>query len=478
MSDNSLRSKSLHGIFWSGFDKLSYYAIQFIVNIILARILTPEDYGVIGIMLVFISFFNIFVDGGFSTALIQKNNADNEDFNTVWVCNIVTSVILYLILIISSPFIAKYYSNELIHDYLKVLGLILPISALSAVPLVKLTIEIKFRSISIANISTSLLAGGIGIYMAYSGLGAWSLVMMYVIQYIIRCIILNILKKWLPNFNFSISSFKTLFSFSSKLIVSSIIDQIYNSLYPLIIGRYFSTRTLGLYTRGEQFGKLPVSVINEIFMRVTLPIMSSVQDDRIRLKNIYREYIRLSSFIIFPIMCWLIVASKPIIVLLLTEKWIEAKPIMQILAFAMMTLHISSINRNLLYALGRSDLALRLEIIKKISAVIIFLIAVNFGVIGVCFGQLLYGLYAPALNSYYTKSLINFDYLHQFLDYGKIWALALVSAILPYYITEMISNIWLQLSISLILYIIVYIVLNAVFNTHPFNYIINYIRQK
>lgn len=478
MATESLKSKSLKGVVWSGIDRVSYYGIQFIVNIILARMLTPDDYGVIGIILVFISFFNIFVDGGFSTALVRKINVDEDDFNTVWICNFVASALLYIVLIATSPIIASFYDDELIEDYLKVIGVVLPLSALAAIPLTKLTIDINFRYISISNISSVVVSGVFGIYLAYNGYGAWSLVYMYVLQYVIRCVILNVLKSWRPRFEFSKSSFVSLFSFSSKLVVSSLIDQAYNSLYPLVIGRYFSTKSLGLYTRGEQFGKLPVSIINEIFLRVTLPIMSSVQDDIPRLRNVYREYIRLSSFVIFGVMCWLVVIAKPLIILLLTEKWIESVFVMQILCVAMMTLHISSINRNLLYALGRSDLALKLEIIKKVSAIFIFVVSINYGLKGVCIGQLIYGVYAPSLNSYYTKSLINIDLLHQIIDYGSVWILAIISSVVTYIFSEMIDGYWSQIIFSTLVYLTVYIFLNAIFNTHAYNFVKNYLNIK
>ena len=469
MTEESLKNKTAIGVFWSGVDKFAYYAIQFVVNIIMARLLSPNDYGVVGIMMVFISFSSIFVDGGFMTALIQKQNRDELDFNTVFITNLTTSLFLYALLFIIAPYIASFYNQNSICSLLRVLSLQLVISALSAVPLTKLTIDVNFKRISIASLSSAIISGMLGIIFALKGLGVWSLVYMQLILVISRCALLNLMKRWMPLFTFSVSSFKQLFSFSSKLIASSLIDQIYLNLYPLVIGKFFSARSLGIYSRGEQFGKLPASVLNDIFMRVTLPIMSSIQDDIPQLRKIYRDYIQASSFIIFGVMCLLVVIAHPLILILLKEQWLESVPVMQILCGAMMTLHISAINRNLLYAKGRSDWALRLEIIKKSLAIFLFLVSLPFGIVGVCVGQFIYSLFAPFINSYYTKTLINVSYFEQFLDYGKIWIIAIISAVIVYFPLQMMDGLWVQLLFGCLFFVIVYIGIHMAFKTHSFN---------
>lgn len=469
MAEESLKNKTVKGVFWSGVDKFAYYAIQFIVNIIMARLLSPNDYGLVGIMMVFIAFSGIFVDGGFMAALIQKKDRSDTDFNTVYITNLSTSLLLYIILFAAAPYIADFYDEPTISLLLRVLSLQLIISALSAVPLTKLTIDVDFKRISIASISSAVISGTLGITMAFHGMGVWSLVYMQLILVTSRCFLLNIMKRWVPSFTFSFSSFRKLFAFSSKLIASSLIDQIYLNLYPLVIGKYFSARSLGIYSRGEQFGKLPASVLNDMFMRVTLPVMSSIQDDTPQLRKVYREYIQASSFVIFGIMCLLVVIAHPLILILLKEKWLEAVPVMQILCGAMMTLHISAINRNLLYAKGRSDWALRLEVVKKILAIGLFFISLPFGVIGVCVGQFVYSLFAPFINSYYTKTLIGVSYLEQFLDYGKIWAIAIMAGIIAYLPGVLLSSSWAQLITGGMLFVVVYISIHWIFKTHSLN---------
>ena len=477
MTGNSLKSKTLKGVFWSGTDRFSYYIIQFVINIVMARLLSPKDYGLISILMVFIGFFAILVDGGFSTALIQKKDRSETDFNTIYIVNVVTSVLLYFLLFGLSPIIAEFYKESSLVLLLRVLSLQLILSAFMSVPSIKLTIAVDFKKIAIASIISAIVSGVVGIFMAYTGWGVWSLVFQQLMLLFIRCILLNLIQKWKPIMLFSVQSFKKIFSFSSKLIASSLIDQIYLNLYPLVIAKFFSARTLGVYARGEQFGKLPVVLLSDVFIRVTLPIMSSIQDDTERLRNLYREYIQASSFVVFAIMLWLFIISKPLILLLLTEKWIDSVPVMQILCLAMMTLHISAINRNLLYVKGRSDLALKLEVVKKISAIIIFLISINFGLIGVCIGQLVYGLYAPTLNSYYTRYLIGVSYLEQLVDYGKFMIISIVSALLPFCLVYQINSYWLQIFISTVLFFSIYISINAAFRTRPFYLLLPIIKR-
>lgn len=477
MTERSLKSKTLKGIFWSGADKFAYNIIQFIINIVMARLLSPNDYGLIGILMVFIGFSGILVDGGFVTALIQKKDRTEADYNTVYILNVTVSIIVYIILFGLSPVIARFYLEPSLVWLLRILSLQLVISAFMSVPLTKLTIAIDFKKIAIASIVSAIISGVIGISMAYLGFGVWALVFQQLLLLIIRCVLLNVMQKWRPVMLFSFQSFRELFSFSSRLIASSLIDQVYLNLYPLIIGKYFSTKTLGVYTRGEQFGKLPVSLLSDMFIRVTLPIMSSIQDDTEKLRKLYREYIQVSSFVVFAIMLWLFIIAKPLILLLLSEKWIESVPVMQILCLAMMTLHISAINRNLLYVKGRSDLALKLEIIKKTSVIIIFFISINFGIIGVCIGQLVYGFYAPILNSYYTKALIGVSFWEQFTDYGKIMAVSILSALIPFYLINLVDSYWLQILISSILYFGLYISINMFFKTHPYSLLILFLKQ-
>lgn len=477
MCEDSIKNKTVKGVFWSGVDKFAYYAIQFVVNIIMARLLTPNDYGLVGIMMVFIAFSGIFVDGGFMTALIQKKDRNETDFNTVFVTNTFTAVILCGLLFLVAPLIASYYSEPSICGLLRVLSLQLIISALGAVSLTKLTIEVDFKSIAIASITAAIISGVTGIAMAYNGYGVWSLVYMQLILISIRSLLLNLMKKWMPSFSFSISSFKQLFSFSSKLIASSLVDQIYLNLYPLVIGKYFSTRSLGIYTRGEQFGKMPASILNDMFMRVTLPIMSSVQDDIPQLRRVYREYIQASSFIIFGIMCLLIVIAHPLILLLLKEQWLESVPVMQILCAAMMTLHISAINRNLLYAKGYSGWALRLELIKKGLAIVLFILSLPFGVIGVCVGQFIYSIFAPFINSYYTKILIGISYWEQFLDYGKIWIIAIIAGVIAYCIMLVFLSPWLQLASGSLFFCVMYLGIHMILKTPSYKMFMNIVKR-
>lgn len=465
MDNNDIKSKTVKGLFWSGIDKFVFEIVQFVVGIIMARLLMPSDYGVIGILLVFISFSTLFIDGGLTTALIQKNNRTEEDFSTAYVYNLVTSTVIYIFLFFLAPLISRIYNNPDIIWLLRVLTLNLIISAFSSVQNTKLTINIDFKKISVVSIVSGIVSGVGGIMLALYGFGVWALVCQQLLSATIKTILLNIITRWHPSFLFSKESFKELFGFSSKLILTNLLGRIYDNLYPLIIGKMFPFKTLGYYTRATQFANLPANTLKDVFMRVSFPVLSSIQNDAERLRKSYRIYIELSSFVIFPIMFILIVVAKPLILLILTEKWIESVPYLQILCLGFMFSHISAINLNLLYVKGRSDYALKLEIIKKTIAILILAISTLWGIWGICIGQAVYNIIATFLNSIYTKQLVSISYVGQLKDFGRVWVIGSVSSILPYIFIVSSDNYYFQIVIGSLIYICVYLLLNQVLKT-------------
>lgn len=455
----SLKGKTISGVIWSGVDKIGYDIVQFIVELVMARLLLPSDYGIIGILLIFTTFAQIFVDGGFTTALIQKNDRTKDDINTAFIYNIFTSFIIYSILFVLSPIISSFYGDKELISFIRVYSLILIISSFSSIHGTLLTIRLDFKKLSFITISSGLVSGAIGVICALSGLGVWALIFQQLSMAGIRTLLLVFIVKWKFSFSFSKESFKYLFKFGSNLIMTNTLARVYDNLYPIIIGKLYPFSTLGLYTRGKQFAGLPANIFNSIFMKVSFPVLSSVKNETDRVKNGYRSFIGLSSFIIFPSMTLLILLAKPIVIILLTEKWLDTVPFIQILCVGLMFNHINSINLNLLYVFGRSDLAFKLEIIKKTTATLILFISTFWGIWGICIGQSLYNIVAVALNSMYTKKLIGLSFWVQLSDYGPVWIISVVSLVLTYFIPVPDCNIYIFMIICLIIYIAIYYII-------------------
>lgn len=475
--EESLKKQTVKGIAWSGVEKISTYIATFIVNIVMARLLIPADYGVVGIISVFVSFSQLFIDGGFTTALISKSDRDEIDFRTVFVFNLAISILLYSCLFCAAPLIEKFYNITRLGSVLRVYCLVLVISALSAIQITKYTIDVNFKTISKISIPSSLISGGIGIVMAYCGMGIWSIVGQHLSAAVIKSFLAVFYSRWIPKLVFSYQRFRQLFAFSSKLVVSSLIDRVYTNSFPLFIGKVFPPSTLGNYTRGDQFGKLPSGILEDIFNRVTFPLMSKIQDDNERLRSLYRKYIKLSSFLIFPVMMLVVVMAEPLVKVLLTEKWLGCVLIMQIISMATMPNHIGTINRNLLYVKHHSDWALKLEIIKKTIAISIFIVSTKWGVIGVCIGQFVYGMIAPSLNAVYTKRLLCLTLWQQLRDYLGIWVIAVLSAIIPLWLVSQIESIILQLVCSALSYCFIYLFINWCVGTEPFKYAVDELKR-
>lgn len=411
-----LKKETAKGVAWSGIDKIANGGIQFLANIILARLLTPKDFGLLAIIAIFVQISQTFIDSGFGNALIQKKYRSQTDFSTVFFFNLAISIVFYVILFFCAPFIADFFENEKLTSLTRVVGLNLIIGALVSVHKTRLTIQLRFKIQAVISLISSLVSAIVAIWMAYHGYGVWSLVALTIINITLQVTLIYIMIRWRPSMLFSKTAFKSLFSYSSKLLGASLIHLLYRNIYPIIIGKKFSPIDLGYFNRADTLAMYTPYTIGSVISRVAFPIFSRIQDDNTRLRKAYSKYIVFSSLIIFPIMIGLIVMAKSLTLLVLTEKWLPMVPMLQILCIDWMSDHICSINLNVLYVKGRSDLALRLEIVKKTLAIIIFFISLYWGIIGVCWGRVIYGVIAVYLNSYYTKRLIDISICQQLKD--------------------------------------------------------------
>lgn len=471
----SLKSETTSGILWSSIERFSLGLVQFTINLLMARLLLPSDYGLIGMLAIFLQISQAFVDAGFTNALIQRSDRTDVDYSTAFYFNVVISVVFYGLLFFLAPWIAFFYDMSQLTIVIRVVGLNLIINSLSSVHKTILTINIDFKTQSKASILASILSGGIGLWMAYVGCGVWALVTQTILNNLILTVLFHRLVVWRPIRVFSMESFGRLFSFGSKYLVSNLINTTYVNLYTIVIGKKFSAVDLGYYTYANQIALLPSGNLSAIIGRVMFPILSRIQDEDERLKRAYREYISLSSYVIFPLMTGLAVLARPIIELSLTDKWSDTIILLQILCFSGMFSHISVINTNLLYVKGYSGLALKLEIITKVVAIIIFISSVHFGLIGICLGRVVYSLIAILFNTYYTKLLIGLTLFDQIKTIFPSFVITVIMGVAVYIITKefsgineliigVISGVFIYISFSVLLKVSSYKVLLKIIN--------------
>ncbi len=428
----SLKQKTVSGMTWSFIDSISGQGIQFIVGIILARMLTPREFGLIGMITIFIAVSESFINSGFSSALIRKKDCTNIDFSTVFYFNLVVGILFFLILFFTAPFIANFFEEPQLKQIVQVLGIVLIIDSLTLIQRTILTKRIDFKLQARISVIASLGSGVIAIIMAYSGFGVWSLVAQRIAKESLNSIFLWLWNRWKPLLVFSKQSFKELFGFGSKLLASGLIDTIYQNIYYLIIGKYFSAQELGYYTRADSFNKLPSQNLNTIIGRVSYPVLASIQDDKPRLKNNYQKLIRSTMFITFILMLGMAAVSEPMIITLIGEKWRPSIIYLQMLCFVGMMYPLHALNLNMLQVSGRSDLFLRLEVIKKILAIPTIVIGVLWGIKIMILGMMVNTLIAYYLNSYWSGRFIGYSFKQQVVDILPSFGLALTMAIFVY----------------------------------------------
>ncbi len=457
MSGIELKSKTISGIKWSAIDRFTSSAVQFVIGIIIARLLQPSDYGLIGMLAIFIALSQTIIDGGFSQALMQKKDTNPQDYSTVFILNITISFFLYVILYITSPFIATFYNEPLLENLAKVTGLNFIINAFAIVQTALLSKKLDFKTQTKVSFISSICSGIIGILLAYYGFGVWALVAQTLSKNIINAILLWILSQWKPNFVFSKNSFLKLFGFGSKVMLSSILTVIFDNLYLLSIGKFYSAKELGFYTRANQFQQFPVSTITAILQRVFLPAFSHIQDEDERLINAYRKFIKFTAFVIFPVMFGLGAIAKPMVLIVLTEKWLPIVPMLQLMILYGAFYPIQALNLHILNVKGRSDLFLYIEIIKRILVIIALIITVPIGIYAMIIGFGIISFISFFINTYYTKKMFHYGAIQQLKDFFPSLLNAIIMTILVYFTVKYIDNSYISLSVGAIFGAIYYV---------------------
>lgn len=479
---NNIKEKAINSLVWRFLERCGAQGVSFIVSIVIARLLAPEAYGTIALVTVFTAILQVFVDSGLGNALIQKKDADDLDFSSVFYFNIIICISLYTLLFISAPLIARFYDNTELVKIVRVLGIILIISGVKNVQQAYVSRNLQFKRFFFATLGGTIGAAVVGISMAYLGYGVWALVAQHLFNATIDTIILWITVRWRPKRLFSFNRLKQLLNYGYKLLLSSLIDTIYINLRSLIIGKMYSSEDLAFYNKGASFPVIVVSNINSSIDSVLLPTMSSVQDKRESVKEITRRAIMTSSYIMWPMMIGLAVIAKPLVVLLLTEKWLMAVPFLQITCFSYGLEPLQTSNLNAIKAMGRSDIYLKLEIVKKIISVCILLFSMRYGVLAIAWSGFIYSVIATMFNAFPNHKLLNYSYLDQLKDIVPSFSIAVIMGIAVYPFSLLgLPNIF-TITIQIIAGILIYVVLSVLLKLEPWKYIFstfkNYRKKK
>lgn len=413
MASSSLKSSAVKGAIWTFIDKFSRQIIQFIIGIILARLLSPEDYGVIGMIGIFIAIAHTFTESGLGSALIQKKDCSDADYSTIFFFNLTIALLFYAIIFVSAPVIAHFYRLPILKGITRIVALQIIITGLTTVQVTRLTKELRFKEQSIISIVSMLVSGAAGLVMAFYGWGVWSLVFQTLIAQIVTSVCIWYLSKWKPKLVFSKNSFKQLWKFGSKILGSSLINTIYGNIYTMIIGKAFSPSQVGFYNRGNQYAFLPVQTIQDMAISVNYPVLAKMQDDNQQLLRAYKKLMSVPLYILYPLLTGLAVIAPYLIPLMIGEKWSPCVPILQILCLGYMFSPLTHLNLNLLYVKGRTDLVLKLELIKKPIAFAILFVSIPFGLIWMIVGKAAYEFVAFSFNCYYTGKILGYGELKQ-----------------------------------------------------------------
>lgn len=446
----SLKNKTIKGLGWSAADNIAKLGITFIVSIILARLLSPEEYGLIGILTIFITVFNAVVDSGFTNALIRKKDATDIDFCTVFYTNLVISVFMAGLLFFCAGPIATFFRRPELFALTKAMSCIVIINALCIVQKARTTKNIDFKTQTKVTLIASLVSGIIGIAMAYSGYGVWALVGQQISAQLLTTIFFWIFNKWLPKLQFSWASFREMWSFGWKLLVSSLINTTWNEIYQVVVGKCYSPATLGLYSRAKQFSQLFSNNLTSIIQRVSYPVLSTIQDDRERLKSAYKRVIKTTMLPAFVGMYGMAAVAKPMILVLIGEKWLGSVPFLQIICIYAALYPLHAINLNMLQVQGRSDLFLKLEIIKKIIAVGPILLGIFIDIYLMVGASVITSCIAYYLNAYYSGPFLNYSIKEQIYDILPSLAIALAMAIPVFAMSFIPLNCFILLPLQII----------------------------
>lgn len=472
------RKSVISSFIWKFLERCSVQGTSFLVSIVLARILMPEEYGIIAIVLVFTNLANVIVEGGFSTALIQKQGTNNKDFSTVLLFSLLISTILYFILYFTAPIISKFYHISDLTKVLRIISFCLIFGAINSVQRAYVAKETLFNKLFLSSLYAVILSGITGILMAYKGYGVWALVWQYLLSQFLNTIILWKLINWHPSLIFDLTSFKSLYSFGWKIFMTNLMVSVFVNIRSLLIGHFFSPNSLAFFDKGKQFPSIIMENVNSSIQTILLPVLSEQQNDHNRVKEMLRRTIKTSTLFIFPLMIGLIVCSNSIIELLLTQKWIEVSTFVKIFSLAFLLMPMQIANMEAIKALGFSNVTLKLESLKKVLEVLILIVSFIGGVIGVAWGVVFYNASCLLINLYPCKRILNYGYKEQMKDIYPILIASLLMGFVTYLSGFLMANFSMLISLIIQIFIgfIFFIAICYIFKIEAFIYFFNLIK--
>jgi len=446
--DENLKQKAILGVFWQAIQRFGSRVILFVANMVFARLLSPDDFGCMGIIWVFLSFSDIFINGGFGSALIQKKDISENDYSTAFYWNFIIAFLCYCILYFCAPSIADFYSTPILSEALRVQGLVLFFNSLCVVQVSRLYKQLKFKKIAIIDVVASILGSAIGIFCAYLGLGVWSFVIKMLSYGVINSILIWISAKWCPNFVFSLASFKKLFGFGSFMFLSSLTNVLFINFQSLIIGKMFTMKDLAYYSQARKLEEVPIVCLTNIISTVSYPVFSTLQEDKDMLLTCIRRNIKTITFLSFPLMTFFIVAAEPIIMCVFSEKWLPSVPYFQLLCLAGVLIPINITNRDFYAAIGRSKLFFNSQLIYKLFGIGMMLIGIySYGVTGLLIGKIIADYCLFFMNATITGRLINYGVIRQIRDLATNLLISVFCGVLFHYIMKLYhsSSVWILL---------------------------------
>ena len=460
MEQGDLKTKTISGMMWGAIGKVGTLTINFLTNLVLARLLVPEDFGAIAMLAIFLAVSNIFIQGGLGTALVQKKNPDYLDYSTVFYWNLAVAAIFYLILYVSAPLIAAYYALPLVKPLLRVQSLVLLIQSFSIVQYTQLQKQMNFKALAIRNMAAALAGTLIAIPLALRGFGAWSLVASAILASIVNVLLLWKMSSWRPVWEFSFTSLKTLFSFGGLMLLSSLAETLYTNLQGLIIGKRFSAGDLGYFSQAKKLEEIPVTGLSSIVNDVTFPAFASLQDDPERLLSGMRKSTKALTFLNFPMMILLMIVAQPLICLLYGSKWGPSAPYFQILCISGLIYTVNTLNTNVIKSLGKGKIYFIIQIIKRLIGIALILFGMRFGIYGLLWSVASVSYISFVINALVNKKLIHYGLFRQLGDVGGCFLLALVTGALTYGFGLLLhGHPYFIMLIQIILYLALYAVI-------------------
>jgi len=466
---DSLKHKTINALSWSFVEVIAQMGVQFIIGIVLARLLFPEQFGLIGMLTIFMAVSQAFLDSGFGAALIQKRNASKTDICSIFYFNILVGLAAAGVLCLIAPWIAVFYNQPVLTPLTRALSLTIVINSFGLIQGTILTREINFKIQTKVSLIAGTMSGLIGITLAFMGFGVWSLVVQQISSALFRTCFLWVYSTWRPILIFSFNSLRSMFGFGSRLLFSSLLNQIFDNIYFVVIGRLFSAADLGYFTRAKTLNDLPTQTLSGMVGRVTFPVFSTIQDDPARLKRGLKKALTVLVLVNFPMMIGLAIVARPMVLVMLTEKWSASVPYLQLLCVAGLLFPLHLINLNALQALGRSDLFLRLEIIKKVMIAINIAITWRWGISAMIYGIIVNSIIAYYLNTYYSGILLRYPIREQLMDLIPYLIVSILMGIAVYAAGLLqFSHHWSMLLVQITTGIIIYVFLCRVFRLKAF----------